>query len=434
MKIPFPANSLVFSDQSFSAQLVDSIFHQNQEKTKPFNGVLLARLPSEELLLFILQGEPYAAASLSNNIFKPIDLYGYFSGLGLNKQAFLSLFSVDPVFFKSLLVLSHKKPTTRATAELINLERLLEEFEEEKKEIVLGFHREEGMDLFYFREGKISPPYYLFPERVTKEGSLIEQLLVYTYTATSKKPIEVLVFQDVQVPPAKDMVPSIEFLPMGAMKYFFVPQPELVVSSEKGVVTTLKFEKGKITLGRGPKNDLVLDDGGASREHAVIAREGNKYILKDLGSLNGTLLNGKPSKVEILKNEDRIKIGNHTVLFLDKRIFLKEDSQDSYLLDESTKLISDHVLQDSGPATPLAKKLSLEVIEGHEVGKVIEILEGFTDKATLGRSDSDVNFPDPTISRQHASFERKGEAFFFQRSEEPKRSWLFLPKKVLSQP
>ena len=186
MKIPFPQNSLVFSDQSFSSQFVDSIFQKNQKKTELFNGVLFARLASEEFLLFILQGEPYAAAVLSENAFKPIDLYSYFYCLGSNKQVLLSLFSVDPVFFKSLLVFSHNKPTTRATTEVINLERLLEELEEEKKEIILGFQQEDGIDLFYFREGKMVSPYYLYPDRVKKEGSLMEQLLVYTYTATSK--------------------------------------------------------------------------------------------------------------------------------------------------------------------------------------------------------------------------------------------------------
>jgi len=374
----------------------------------------LARLPSEELVLFILQGEPYAAAVSSNNAFKPIDLYSYFSGLGANKQALLSLFSVDPVFFKSLLVFSHKKPTTRATMELINLDRLLEELEEEKKEIVLGFRQEEGIDLFYFREGKMVSSYYLYPDRVTKEGSLMEQLLVYTYTAASKNPIDVLVFQDVQVPPAKDMVPSTEFLSMGVMKYFLVSNPELIISSERGVVKTLKVEKGQITIGRGPQNDLVVEDDKASREHAVMIRQGNKYILKDLDSLNGTLLNGESVKVETLKDEDRIKIGNHTILFLEKCALHTGGPQDSNLSDDSTRLISNPLRQDPGPGTPFVKNLLLEVIEGHDVGKVIEVLEGFKDKAILGRSDSDVILPDPAISRQHASIERKGEEFLFQ--------------------
>lgn len=393
---------------------MDSLFVQYQKKATPFNGILLARLPSEELLLFILQGEPYAAVSLSEDVFKPVDIHSYFSGIGLNRQVLLSLFSVDPVFFKSLLVFFHKKPSTKATMELINLERLLEELEEEKKEIVLGFRQEEGLDLFYFREGKMVSPYYLFPDSVTKEGSLMEQLLVYTYTAASKNPIEVFVFQDVQVPPAHDRVPSIEFLPMGVVGYFLFSYPEIIVSSEKGVVKTLKFEKGAITIGRGPKNDLVLEDDGASREHAVMMRQGNKYILKDLDSLNGTLLNGESVKVETLKDEDRIKIGNHTILFLEKHAFLTGDSQDGHLSDDSTRLISDPLRQNLESALPLIKNLLLEVIEGHDVGKVIEVLEGTRDKAILGRADSDVIISDPAISRQHASIERQGEGFLFR--------------------
>jgi hypothetical protein len=50
---------------------------------------------------------------------------------------------------------------------------------------------------------------------------------------------------------------------------------------------------GKIKLGRDKANDIVLEDKLVSRRHAVIQKIGEEYFLEDLGSTNGTLVNGK---------------------------------------------------------------------------------------------------------------------------------------------
>jgi pSer/pThr/pTyr-binding forkhead associated (FHA) protein len=50
---------------------------------------------------------------------------------------------------------------------------------------------------------------------------------------------------------------------------------------------------GKIRLGRDKANDIVLEDKLVSRRHAVIQKIGEEYFLEDLGSTNGTLVNGK---------------------------------------------------------------------------------------------------------------------------------------------
>jgi len=410
VKIPFPPNSLVFSNQPYTSQFVNSLFQQYHTKKKPFNGILSAINPSQDLFLFILHGEPYAAAIQSDQVLRPIDLYTYFSTMVSMKQPMVSLYSTDPVFFKSFQVLSHKRPSTKATTELIDLERLLKELEEEKKELVLGLRQEEGVNLFYLRQGKLVETYYLFPKQISNEGSLVEQLLVYTYTAAAQKPLEVLLFRDVQVSPAKDMAPAAAFLPLGVMDYFLVSKPELIVSSPQGVVNSLKVEKGQVSLGRGPQNDLVIEDVGASREHAVILRQENHFILKDLGSLNGTMLNGKPVSQERLKEGDSIQIGKHTVLFLEKRTSLTGEPKDSSLFEETTKLKIEVPSQDLAALTPGKKSLSLKILEGQEVGRVFEVKK---DKVLIGRLNSDLVLSDPSVSRQHAAIEQRENEFLF---------------------
>lgn len=70
------------------------------------------------------------------------------------------------------------------------------------------------------------------------------------------------------------------------------------------------------TIGRGADQDVVLADIAVSRRHVVVAMEGDRYRIRDLGSGNGTLINGVRTDTAILNDGDQIEIGN-TVLKLE---------------------------------------------------------------------------------------------------------------------
>ncbi len=75
------------------------------------------------------------------------------------------------------------------------------------------------------------------------------------------------------------------------------------------------FDRIEITVGRTMENDVVLPDPGISRQHMSIRDKGGAYILKDLGSSNGTLLNGRKVLEEVLKSGDVITMGGAKVRF-----------------------------------------------------------------------------------------------------------------------
>jgi adenylate cyclase len=72
---------------------------------------------------------------------------------------------------------------------------------------------------------------------------------------------------------------------------------------------------GRTTLGRHPANTLRLADREVSKEHAVIERAGNTYLVKDLGSSNGTYVNGRRIREHRLKDGDEITLGNSRLTF-----------------------------------------------------------------------------------------------------------------------
>ncbi|MFW6135600.1 MAG: FHA domain-containing protein [Chloroflexota bacterium] len=80
-----------------------------------------------------------------------------------------------------------------------------------------------------------------------------------------------------------------------------------------------------ITIGRAVQNDVVVTSRRVSREHARLRREGWRVILEDLGSTNGTFLNGERLLNPIeLRDEDRVRIGDVTFVFHDPAITIRE--------------------------------------------------------------------------------------------------------------
>src|SRR6266850_305045 len=74
----------------------------------------------------------------------------------------------------------------------------------------------------------------------------------------------------------------------------------------------------RITIGRSARNDLCIPDPFASRVHAEVRREGDEYLLQDLGSANGTLYNGATAEgVVPLTSGGRIQIGETEIIFDD---------------------------------------------------------------------------------------------------------------------
>jgi two-component system cell cycle response regulator len=71
---------------------------------------------------------------------------------------------------------------------------------------------------------------------------------------------------------------------------------------------------GETILGRGREAQVRIDDGGASRAHARISEIGGRYVLEDLGSTNGTFVDGRRIERAELKSGDRIHMGPHIVL------------------------------------------------------------------------------------------------------------------------
>src|SRR5580698_9361709 len=97
-------------------------------------------------------------------------------------------------------------------------------------------------------------------------------------------------------------------------------QREIVIQCPDGQIKTVPLRGDRFTVGRSSTAELCFpDDGGLSRQHLVLERDGDDWVVQDLGSKNGTLVNNIPLRAKLrLKPGDRITAGHLAIVFDDK--------------------------------------------------------------------------------------------------------------------
>ncbi len=89
---------------------------------------------------------------------------------------------------------------------------------------------------------------------------------------------------------------------------------KILIKLKDKELKTIETDKPLLTIGRNDNNDIYINNLGISKKHAKIFRQGDTYIIEDLGSTNGTLLNNKPVKQAPLASNDVVTIGKYTFL------------------------------------------------------------------------------------------------------------------------
>lgn len=99
-------------------------------------------------------------------------------------------------------------------------------------------------------------------------------------------------------------------------------QFQLVMRSGPTPGTVYPLESELITIGRDPINTITIADGEVSRHHARLTAQGGKFVLEDLGSTNGTFVNGKRLTAPyVLRSGDSVSFGEKIVLIFETMAF-----------------------------------------------------------------------------------------------------------------
>lgn len=95
---------------------------------------------------------------------------------------------------------------------------------------------------------------------------------------------------------------------------------KLILSMDGLVLKEILLSKERTTIGRKPHNDIQIDNLAVSGEHAVIVTILADSFLEDLGSTNGTFVNGKTVKKHFLQNNDVIELGKYKLKYISEAV------------------------------------------------------------------------------------------------------------------
>lgn len=95
---------------------------------------------------------------------------------------------------------------------------------------------------------------------------------------------------------------------------------KLILSMDGLVLKEIPLTKERMSIGRKSHNDIQIDNLAISGEHAVIVTILNDSFLEDLGSTNGTLVNGAPIKRHFLQNGDTVELGKYKLKYINESV------------------------------------------------------------------------------------------------------------------
>jgi hypothetical protein len=164
--------------------------------------------------------------------------------------------------------------------------------------------------------------------------------------------------------------------------------PRLVLSLDGVVLREVGLAKDRTTIGRRSHNDVVIDNLAVSGEHAVIYAAGGDVYLEDLGSTNGTTVNGQPIKKHLLQSGDTVEIGKYRLKFLADGASGNEGEVD---IDTSQPLRREfygpgpatiQIKQPGGAVEELPVGASIRILSGANEGRELQLVKALT---TIGR-------------------------------------------------
>src|SRR5207247_1050242 len=101
---------------------------------------------------------------------------------------------------------------------------------------------------------------------------------------------------------------------LGILSAYMNPKLAAVAGPRQGNVIPLGEER--LSVGRDASNQICLASMWVSRRHCLIERQGARVTISDLGSHNGTFVNGVPVKQRVLAHGDQVRVGDSVFLFL----------------------------------------------------------------------------------------------------------------------
>jgi pSer/pThr/pTyr-binding forkhead associated (FHA) protein len=349
----------------------DPLFAKITEERQIADGYFMQAHPDGAQFLFVVKGVPYGAGRLAGDAFTFTEIHEFFAAYSRHPQSPLSFFVADKRLLLGLMVLFRHRPALQFTTDLVDMGEVLNKLAARGADAIVGIRAGDEWAISICSKGKPVANYFpLSGAEALKEPTPGEQLLVYVF-ARPPGGVTVDVYEETRVDPAgdaslvtaetlgrlsqvfltvaarvaeeaaprleletpvepavsaRDAEPFVASAPPAAAPAAPSPEPvlpppvkgpipEVLLFIGEKQIATFSLAKGELTIGRNLASDIVIDNVGVSRRHAVIKWSGDRATVKDLGSANGTFVNGQRVTSHDLKDGDDILVLKHRLLF-----------------------------------------------------------------------------------------------------------------------
>ena len=171
--------------------------------------------------------------------------------------------------------------------------------------------------------------------------------------------------------------------------------PKIIVSLDGVVIKEVQLTKDRISLGRRPYNDIVISNLAVSGEHAVLQMSGTEVHVEDLNSTNGTYVNGKAVKKQLLQNSDTVEIGKYKIKYVDESLKAGFEKTMMIKADSGGLLASSTAAFIAAPAAVLASgavtNAAIRVMSGASVGREVALVKVVTTIGKVGVAVAAIN-------------------------------------------
>jgi len=315
----------------------------------------------EAAYLFVVNGAPYGTGRFERERFRFGEVKEFFEFYRWHPNLSLVCHQTDKGLILGLLAMFQKSPTQQFTTDMVDMQDVMNKVTARGANAIITHRTADRVGVSLFMKGKLQFNYFCEedPASIPKEGNPLDSLVVYVYGKKEAGVVTVAIYEEPKVSAAPDAAqvkpaqrPRLTQM-FGAVKAPAGPRPELAVTFAGKTLERHPMVMDLVTIGRAPGNDIRIDNLGVSRQHAALKLQEGRYVLEDLGSSNGTFVNGeRVAGPRELADGDQITIVKHTILFQFPRAQAAAATGPVEMEAEQTMFVPPSAIPRATPAAP----------------------------------------------------------------------------------
>jgi hypothetical protein len=256
------------------------------------------------LVAMIHSSAPYVAGLQEGQALRPVPLHDFVLRARQLEDPVCRLVSCDKALVLLTAVHFTKRPDLGGSLKLINPAHVLRILAKEERDAAVALEHDGARTLLFLHRGRPARLFFGDPAEDPGEGSLEERLLLWAFDRVADTRVEV--FSELNVAPDPDAGCSFVRLDNEAQPS---PPATVFVSMDDREIRRRPFTPPEMIIGRDPRVDIFIDNLGISGRHARLWWDRGRFMLADLGSSNGTTVNGRRIDSSPIHEADEIRLG-----------------------------------------------------------------------------------------------------------------------------